>query len=113
MKAGPARSAGRYYWETEMMRRMAADNRPLVTITVDGVRVEVRDGDPLATALALAGFARLRTSPGSASREGAPRAAFCHMGACQECVVHVDGHLRQSCQTAVRGGMVVELRGVP
>jgi sarcosine oxidase subunit alpha len=35
------------------------------------------------------------------------------MGVCQECVLHVDGTLRQACLTPVRAGMAVELRGVP
>jgi sarcosine oxidase subunit alpha len=51
----------------------------------------------------------LRASP----RAGAARGAFCHMGVCQECVLHVDGVLRQACLTFVREGMRVELRGVP
>ncbi len=40
------------------------------------------------------------------------RGAFCHMGVCQECALHVDGVLRQACLTPVRPGMAVERRGV-
>ena len=91
------------------MKRLVQDGRPPVAITVDGESISVRAGDPLATALALAGRMRLRASPGA----GAPRGAFCHMGVCQECVLHVDGVLRQACLTPLRAGMAVELRGVP
>lgn len=91
------------------MRRLVKDGRPIVSIVVDGESLSARAGEPLATALALAGRLRLRASP----RAGAPRGAFCHMGVCQECVLHVDGIPRQACLTPVRDGMSVELRGVP
>jgi sarcosine oxidase subunit alpha len=91
------------------MKRLVKDRRPLVSIMVDGENVSARAGDPLATALALAGRLRLRASPAA----GGPRGAFCHMGVCQECVLHVDGVLWQACLTPVRAGMTVELRGVP
>jgi sarcosine oxidase subunit alpha len=82
---------------------------PLVQIRVDGIAVEAPEGEPLATALAAAGLLRLRASP----RAGTPRGAFCFMGVCQECAIHVDGALAQACLTPVREGMAVELRGVP
>lgn len=91
------------------MKRLVQDERPLVPITVDGLPMSARAGDPLATALALVGHLRLRDSPAA----GAPRGAFCHMGVCQECVVHVDGRLRQACLMPVSAGMRIELRGVP
>jgi sarcosine oxidase subunit alpha len=96
-------------WIGASMRRLVSDERPIVAITVDGERLLVHAAEPLATALALAGRLRLRASP----RAGAARGAFCHMGVCQECVLHVDGVLRQACLTLVRAGMKVELRGVP
>ena len=65
------------------------------------------EGEPLASALACAGLWRLRRSP----RAGGPRGAFCFMGVCQECAIHVDGVLRQACLTPVREGLRVELRG--
>lgn len=90
------------------MRRLVKDERALVSITVDGESVPARTGDPLATALALTGRLRLRASPGA----GTARGAFCHMGICQECVVRVDGLLRQACLTPARAGMRVEIKGV-
>ena len=94
------------------MRGQAAapggDQRAMVTLTVDGVPVTARAGDLLTTVLARAGLLRLRVSP----RTGAPRGAFCQMGLCQECALHVDGVVRQACLTPVRAGMAVERRGV-
>ncbi|QCK87838.1 (2Fe-2S)-binding protein [Phreatobacter aquaticus] len=78
-----------------------------VTFDVDGVSVSAPAGEPLATALAVAGLLTLRDSP----RNGAPRGAFCHMGLCQECVVSVDGRTVQACLTPVRDGMTVNLGG--
>ncbi|MEQ8587460.1 MAG: (2Fe-2S)-binding protein [Thalassobaculaceae bacterium] len=77
---------------------------PTVTLTVDGERVAARDGDTVATALLAAGRLPLRRSAVS----GAPRAPFCQMGVCFECLVEVDGVAdRQACLVAVRDGMRV------
>lgn len=81
----------------------------VVSVSVDGKACELPEGMMLATALASTGVRILRQSP----RAGASRGAFCLMGACQECAIHVDGVLRQACMTPVRAGMSVELRGVP
>lgn len=89
--------------------RLTAGRPGSVTFTVDGHAVSAFVGEPLATALATLGHLNLRVSP----RDGTPRGAFCFMGVCQECVVHVDGVLRQACLTPVTAGMTVELRGVP
>lgn len=89
--------------------RLAGDFQrgEIVTFSVDGELVSGYLGETLAAALLAAGIARLRQSP----RDGAPRGAFCFMGVCQECVLRVDGDLRQACQTPVAAGLVVELRG--
>ena len=78
-----------------------------VTFEVDGTSVRAHDGETLAAALMAAGILRLRHSP----RDGAPRGAYCFMGVCQECVVRIDGALRQSCQVGVEDGLRVELKG--
>ncbi|WP_043879367.1 (2Fe-2S)-binding protein [Azorhizobium caulinodans] len=85
-----------------------SDARATVTITVDGAALRAREGEMLTTALARHGLLRLRQSP----HAGSVRGAFCHMGVCQECALHVDGVLRQACLTPVRPGMAVERRGV-
>ncbi len=81
----------------------------LVEVTVGGLTARLPEGEPLATALACAGIRQFRRSP----RAGAPRGAFCFMGACQECTIFVDGRLEQSCMALVRAGMSIELRGAP
>ena len=78
-----------------------------VAFHVDGEAVRAHRGETLAAALLAAGIVALRRSP----RAGAPRGAYCFMGVCQECVVRVDGILRQSCQVAVEDGLEVELKG--
>jgi predicted molibdopterin-dependent oxidoreductase YjgC len=80
---------------------------PSVEITVDGMRVQACPGESIAAALLVAGRRALRMSP----RLGLPRGAFCMMGACQECLVQVDGRLALACQTPVRAGMRVETGG--
>jgi predicted molibdopterin-dependent oxidoreductase YjgC len=79
----------------------------LVAVTVEGETRQMPEGMMLASALAATGLRVLRRSP----RTGAPRGAFCLMGACQECAIHVDGALAQACMTPVREGMQIELRG--
>lgn len=75
-----------------------------VTLTVDGQRVEARDGDTVATALLADGRAIIRSSAVS----GAPRAPFCQMGVCFECLVEIDGVAdRQACLVPVQDGMTV------
>lgn len=78
-----------------------------VRFSVDGEPVEAHAGETLAAALMAGGRLRLRSSP----RAQGPRGAFCFMGVCQECVMRVDGVLRQSCQLTVAAGIVVERAG--
>ena len=87
-----------------MFRRLPDDTRPEVRITVDGRDVEAREGDSVAAAMLASGFTSCRTTPVS----GAPRAPFCMMGACFDCLVTIDGvGSRQGCMVAVREGMKV------
>jgi D-hydroxyproline dehydrogenase subunit gamma len=74
-------------------------------ITVNGVICDVPAGRSVAAALLAVGIRKLRESP----RAGAPRGAFCMMGVCQECVVHIDGHLRQACMVPVTPGLAITL----
>jgi sarcosine oxidase subunit alpha len=92
-----------------MTARLLARKMHLVEVTIDGLAQQLPEGVMLATALAAAGALRLRASP----RSGAPRGAFCFMGACQECAIFVDGALVQACRTPVSAGMAIRLRGAP
>jgi sarcosine oxidase subunit alpha len=87
-----------------MFRRLA-EVGALVTLTVDGRPVAARTGDTVAAALLAAGIDHCRTTPVS----GSPRAPYCLMGVCFECLVTIDGvGSRQGCLAPVRDGMRIE-----
>ena len=87
-----------------MFKRLA-DAGAAVALTVDGKRVNARSGDTVAAALIAAGIDHCRTTPVT----GAPRAPYCLMGVCFECLVTIDGvGSRQGCLVQVRDGMTVE-----
>jgi sarcosine oxidase subunit alpha len=88
-----------------MFRRLPDHEDRLVTIDVDGERVSARVGDTVAAALLAAGREHCRTTPVS----GAPRAPYCMMGICFDCLVTIDGvGNRQGCLVTVRDGMTIE-----
>jgi len=75
-----------------------------VTFSFNGRSVTAARGDTLAVALLAAGVDTVRDSVVG----GEPRAPYCLMGVCFECLVTVDGiQNRQSCLVEVREGMVV------
>jgi D-hydroxyproline dehydrogenase subunit gamma len=77
-----------------MFRRLPDAGGATVEITVDGRAARVRAGDTVAAALLSA---------------GAPRAPYCMMGVCFECLVTVDGvGNRQGCLVPVAPGMRIE-----
>jgi len=87
-----------------MFRRLHEAEGKAVTLTVDGRPIEAREGDSVAAALLAAGIAVCRTTPVS----GAPRAPYCMMGVCFECLVTIDGRgNRQACLVRAEPGMAV------
>ena len=79
----------------------------VVRLTVDGRPIEAREGDTVAAALLAAGIDTCRTTPVS----GAPRAPYCMMGVCFDCLVTVDGvGNRQGCLVTVAEGMAVAIQ---
>ena len=87
-----------------MFKRLAEVGAP-VAITIDGKAISARTGDTVAAALLLAGIDHCRTTPVT----GAPRAPYCLMGVCFDCLVTVDGvGSRQGCLVPVHDGMTVE-----
>lgn len=76
---------------------------PRVAVSFDGETLELPQGANLAAALLAAGVRVFRHTPVS----GAPRAPFCMMGACFECLVEIDGVLQQACMIDVTEGLVV------
>jgi len=88
-----------------MFRRLLERDGDAVTLSVDGTPVEARAGESVAAALLAAGIVVCRTTPLS----GAPRAPYCMMGVCFECLVTIDGRgNRQACLVSVADGMSVE-----
>jgi sarcosine oxidase subunit alpha len=86
-----------------MFRRLHED-APAVRVTVDGRDVQARKGDTVAAAMLAAGIVICRTTPVS----GAPRAPYCMMGVCFDCLVTVDGvGSRQGCLVHVKEGMAI------
>jgi predicted molibdopterin-dependent oxidoreductase YjgC len=70
----------------------------------EGREVVAQPGDSVAAALLAAGETVLRATPISQ----APRAPYCMMGVCFECLMEIDGvGNRQACLTPVSEGMQV------
>jgi predicted molibdopterin-dependent oxidoreductase YjgC len=75
-----------------------------VTMEFEGRTFQAAEGSTVAAALLIEGVGPFRSTPVNSS----PRAPFCMMGVCFECLVEVDGKPgRQACLALVREGMVV------
>jgi len=79
------------------------ESGPRVDVTWDGELLSLPKGRNLAAALLAAGVDVFRHTPVSK----APRAPFCMMGACFDCLVEIDGVTRQACMLEVTEGMVI------
>ncbi len=77
------------------------EDAPRVDVTFDGTTLSLPKGANLAASLLAAGVEVFRFSPVS----GAPRAPFCMMGACFECLVEIDGITKQACMIDVSEGL--------
>jgi D-hydroxyproline dehydrogenase subunit gamma len=78
--------------------------RQTVTVLVEGVPVSLSAGESAAAAALLAGLDFTRSSAVS----GVPRAPYCMMGVCFECLMVIDGIAsRQACLVPVREGMQI------
>lgn len=77
------------------------EDGPRVSVTFDGAPMDLPEGANLAAALLAAGVPVFRHTPVS----GAPRAPFCMMGACFDCLVEIEGVVRQACMVEVTAGM--------
>lgn len=77
----------------------------IVTFTYDGKILEGYEGEPIATALRVAGVMAHRYT----AKKHEPRGVFCAIGRCTDCVMVVDGKPNvRTCITPLREGMVVE-----
>lgn len=88
-----------------MFQRLPNASGERVSFTIDGRVAEALSGDSVAAALIANGVSSCRTTPVS----GAPRAPYCMMGVCFDCLVTIDdvGN-QQGCLVRVRPGMRVE-----
>lgn len=79
------------------------DDTPRVQVSFAGAPMDLPEGANLAAALLAVGVDRFRNTPVS----GAPRGPFCMMGACFDCLVEIDGVVRQACMIEVAEGMEI------
>ena len=87
-----------------MFSRQSSNQHDLVSISINGKEVKALPDDTVAAAVLCAGLSHTRTTPVS----GAPRAPFCLMGVCFECLMVIDGLANQrACMTKVKEGMRV------
>lgn len=88
-----------------MFRYLEDDSSGTVTVFIEGVAVTVPQNTSVAAAVLAQGLDHTRTTPIS----NAPRAPFCMMGACYECLMIIDGKAnRLACMETVREGMRIE-----
>lgn len=77
----------------------------MVGIVINGRRVEVPEHTNVAAALLYADINVFRHTPVGAE----PRAPYCMMGVCFDCLVEIDGlPNQQACMVGVRDGMDVK-----
>lgn len=88
-----------------MFQRLHEADGVTLAVSIDGKTCPARAGDTVAATLLASGLNHCRTTPIS----GAPRAPYCMMGVCFDCLVTIDGiGNRQSCMVRVRDGMLIE-----
>jgi predicted molibdopterin-dependent oxidoreductase YjgC len=96
-----------------LFRKLPTDapgSQHMITIELDGRLVQVPDGVSVAAALLLCGLESFHP----AAVSGAPRAPYCMMGVCFECLVEIDGRAsQQACLAPVRDGMKIVSMGMP
>jgi len=79
----------------------------MITFTFNGIPLTAREGQSLAAAL----IAHEERITRYTRHEGKPRALYCGIGVCFDCLVIIDEKKNQrSCITTVREGMKVEVQ---
>ena len=87
-----------------LFRPISAVTEPFVDVEFNGRPLAVPGQASVAAALLAAGVMRFRSTPVS----GAPRAPYCMMGVCFECLLEIDGIAnRQACLVTVQPGMKI------
>ena len=81
------------------------EERRVVQITVNGRRIDAREGETVAAALLANGLRICRHT----QKRKEPRGIFCGIGQCTDCVMQVNGVPNvRTCITPVADGMIVE-----
>ena len=87
------------------MFRNLDKNSKTITIFFEGSSTQVESGQTVAAALLSKGHLCFRNSPIS----GKPRAPYCMMGVCYECLLEIDGNSsQQACMIQVSEGMDIK-----
>ncbi|MDR6858251.1 (2Fe-2S)-binding protein [Variovorax guangxiensis] len=87
-----------------LFRPISGATESFIDVEFDGRRLAVLGQRSVAAALLAAGVSRFRSTPVS----GAPRAPYCMMGVCFECLLEIDGVAnRQACLVPVQPGMKI------
>lgn len=90
-----------------MFKRCQAAKGKQVSLTVEGKPLTGIEGDPVAITLLENGVTTCRSSAVSET----PRAPYCLMGVCFECLVEINGvGNRQACLTPLEAGMDIKLQ---
>lgn len=87
-----------------MFKRLNEAPGDTVTVEIEGVSVTVPAGESVAAAVLAHGLKHTRTTPVT----GKPRAPYCMMGVCFDCLMEIDGKPnRQACMVQVEEGMKI------
>ncbi|MEN8214357.1 MAG: (2Fe-2S)-binding protein [Pseudomonadota bacterium] len=88
-----------------MFKRLDESPRQTVTVIINGHHVVVPEGESVAAAVLAENIGFTRTTPVN----NQPRAPFCMMGVCFDCLMVIDGvPNQQACMVQVRDGMRIE-----
>lgn len=88
-----------------MFKRLEDDPDETVTVLIEGTPCQVPAGESVAAAVLVEQLGYTRTTAVS----GAPRAPFCMMGVCFECLMEIDGVANmQACKVRVAEGMSIK-----
>ena len=93
-----------------MFKRLEKNPQKRVTIYINDKPYAVPASETVAAAVLASGIRFTRTTPVS----GAPRAPYCLMGVCYECLMVIDGKSNQrACKQYVADGMRIETQHGP
>lgn len=96
-----------------MFKYLENNQKEMVNVFIEGLATSVPQNSTVAAAVLAYGIGHSRTTAISNS----PRAPFCMMGACYECLMTINGKSnRQACMETVHDGMQIERqqgRGLP